>query len=136
MFEKIKGYYDNGLWTISQLENVVGNAISPEEYFLITGQEYKEKPNGVVINGKLVKALYSKKEFMLWCGVDKMVAVNTAISSGNQLVKTIHDLLMAADYIDIQDPDTIQMISTLGSVNAGQILSTQDVERILGGQPL
>lgn len=43
-FEKIKGYYQSGLWTKEQVYNVVGkkNGITPEEYEEITGEPYKE----------------------------------------------------------------------------------------------
>lgn len=42
-FEKIKNYYDKGLWTKEQVYNVVGkkNGITPEEYEEITGEPYK-----------------------------------------------------------------------------------------------
>ena len=43
MVEKIKYYYDNGLWTIARVWNVVGKAITEEEYYLITGFEYPNK---------------------------------------------------------------------------------------------
>jgi hypothetical protein len=40
MFEKIKGYYDSGLWGIQRVWNVVGKAITEAEYKQITGFEY------------------------------------------------------------------------------------------------
>ena len=42
-FEKIKGYYDKGLWTEEMVYNVVGkkNGITPEEYEEITGEPYE-----------------------------------------------------------------------------------------------
>ena len=43
MFEKIKYYYINGLWTINRVWNVVGKAITEEEYKEITGFTYPEK---------------------------------------------------------------------------------------------
>jgi hypothetical protein len=43
MFEKIKYYYDNGLWDIDRMFNVVGLAITETEYFEITGFEYPNK---------------------------------------------------------------------------------------------
>lgn len=43
MFEKIKYYYENGLWTIDRVFNVVGKAITIEEYFDITGFIYPNK---------------------------------------------------------------------------------------------
>ena len=40
MFDKVKHYYDVGLWSIERVWNVVGKAITPEEYFEITGDIY------------------------------------------------------------------------------------------------
>lgn len=44
-FEKIKGYYDNGLWSIDRVFNVVGkaNSITEDEYKEITGFTYPSK---------------------------------------------------------------------------------------------
>ena len=86
------------------------------------------------INDQWVKVRYSKKEFMLWCGVEKMMALNTAITAGNALVETVKDLLMAADYIDLRDPDTIHMVYLLASTEGGNILSGGDAARILAGE--
>lgn len=42
-FEKVKGYYDKGLWNIERVRNaVVHGWITPEEYFMITGENYVE----------------------------------------------------------------------------------------------
>lgn len=43
-FDKIKGYYQSGLWTKEMVHNVVGkkNGITPEEYELIVGEPYEE----------------------------------------------------------------------------------------------
>ncbi len=43
-FEKIKSYYDSGLWTKNQVHNVVGKktGITPDEYEQITGEVYEE----------------------------------------------------------------------------------------------
>lgn len=43
MFEKIKKYYDLGLWSIDRVWNVVGKAITEEEYFEITRLVYPSK---------------------------------------------------------------------------------------------
>lgn len=43
MAEKIKECYDSGLWNIDRVWNVVGKAITPEDYFEITGFEYPAK---------------------------------------------------------------------------------------------
>ena len=42
-YEKIKGYYDNNLWTKEMIYNVVGkkNGIYDWEYEEITGEPYK-----------------------------------------------------------------------------------------------
>lgn len=41
MFEKIKYYYDNGLWSNSKVRDaVVKGKITAEEYKLITGEAY------------------------------------------------------------------------------------------------
>lgn len=42
-FNKIKRYYDNGLWDKERVYNVVGkkNGITEEEYFEITGENYE-----------------------------------------------------------------------------------------------
>ena len=43
-FEKIKNYYNKGLWTKKMVYNVVGKrlGITPEEYELITGEPFVE----------------------------------------------------------------------------------------------
>lgn len=41
-FEKIKYYYDNELWDIERVKDVVGKVIAKEEYKLITGEDYTE----------------------------------------------------------------------------------------------
>lgn len=43
-FQKVKGYYDKGLWSISRVrDSVVKEWITPEEYFEITGEVYEEE---------------------------------------------------------------------------------------------
>ncbi len=43
-FEKIKKYYDTGLWDKERVYKVVGkkNGITPAEYYEITGEPYEE----------------------------------------------------------------------------------------------
>ena len=43
MFDKIKHYYDVKLWSIDRVWNVVGKALTEEEYFEITGFVYPAK---------------------------------------------------------------------------------------------
>ena len=40
MFEKIKMYYEKGLWSKERVRLVVGKAITEEEYKIITGENY------------------------------------------------------------------------------------------------
>lgn len=41
-FEKVKSYYDAGLWSKTRVRNaVVKNWITAEEYRLITGEKYQ-----------------------------------------------------------------------------------------------
>ena len=39
-FEKVKFYYERGLWDIQRVWNVVGKVITEEEYQQITGFKY------------------------------------------------------------------------------------------------
>ena len=43
-FEKVKFYYETGLWDIQRVWNVVGEVITEEEYQQITGFEYPNMP--------------------------------------------------------------------------------------------
>lgn len=43
MFDKIKKYYESKLWDINRVWNVVGKALTEEEYKEITGFEYPGK---------------------------------------------------------------------------------------------
>ena len=43
MYNKVKSYYDNGLWPINRVYNaVVKNWITVEEFELITGEKYEK----------------------------------------------------------------------------------------------
>lgn len=39
-FEKVKGYYEKGLWSNTRVYNAVGKWITEEEYRQITGDTY------------------------------------------------------------------------------------------------
>ena len=44
MYEKVKKYYDTGLWSEERVRNMVINGIiTEEEYNDIVGKEYEEK---------------------------------------------------------------------------------------------
>lgn len=41
-YEKVKNFYDNGLWGINRVRDAVKkNWITPEQFFEITGEEYE-----------------------------------------------------------------------------------------------
>lgn len=42
-FEKVKGYYEKGLWSNARVYNAVGKWITEEEYQQITGDVYAEE---------------------------------------------------------------------------------------------
>ena len=43
MYEKIKSYYDTGLWSVERVKNmVIKGIITKEEYASIVGKEYEE----------------------------------------------------------------------------------------------
>lgn len=39
-FEKVKNYYDRGMWSIERVRAAVGKWITEEEYTEITGEQY------------------------------------------------------------------------------------------------
>lgn len=41
-FEKVKYYYDNGIWSITRVHTAVGKWITAAEYEEITGEPYEE----------------------------------------------------------------------------------------------
>jgi hypothetical protein len=40
-FEKVKTYYNNGIWSKKRVYNAVGKWITNKEYKEITGEDYK-----------------------------------------------------------------------------------------------
>lgn len=41
-FDRVKFYYEEGLWSIERVRNVVGKVINGEEYEQIVGKPYAE----------------------------------------------------------------------------------------------
>ena len=39
-YEKVKRYYEKGLWSKTRVHNAVGKWITEEEYLQITGEKY------------------------------------------------------------------------------------------------
>jgi hypothetical protein len=93
------------------------------------GSDYEE-----LGGGEWVRVRYTKKDFLLWCGVDKLMAMNREIEEGNYTVKTMLDLLMASEFISIKDPDTVQMLGMLTTPAGGSLLTQEEMQRILTGQ--
>ena len=42
-FDKVKEFYDSGLWSEGMVRNAVGRWITPEEFYKITEQIYEKK---------------------------------------------------------------------------------------------
>lgn len=43
-YEKVKRYFDNGLWSINRVADAVAKGwITVEEYYEITGENYREE---------------------------------------------------------------------------------------------
>lgn len=42
-FDKVKGFYDAGLWSLEMVHNAVDRWITVGEYTEITGKEYKRE---------------------------------------------------------------------------------------------
>lgn len=42
-YDKVKRFYDAGLWSLGMVRNAVGRWITPEEYLIITGELYENK---------------------------------------------------------------------------------------------
>lgn len=102
-------------------------AVSPPEPEFNPGPDYQK------IDGAWVKTRFSKKDFLLLCGIPLVTALNTAINAGNALAKTVHDLLFASEYIDLTDPATIQMLQLLTTAEAGGVLTEAQAQTILKG---
>jgi len=97
-------------------------------------EDLRPGPDYDLIDGQWIRRRFSKKDFLLFCGLSKVVALNASINAGNALAKTVHDLLFAAEYIDLSDPATAQMLSLLADEQTGNIFSAEEVAAILKGQ--
>ena len=125
-----QGYVDGKSVTIKDVGPLPdGWSDTPPPQPFHPGPDYEKQEDGTWL-----RIRYTRKDFMLWCGIDKLMQINAAIAEGNVMVETIKDLLMAAEYISIKDPDTVQMAHLLASPQGGSILTPDDVARILAGQ--
>jgi len=127
-----QGYLDGKPHTITEYgPRPSGWSADPPPPPFNPGPDYEKQEDGTWL-----RVRYTKKDFMLWCGMDKLVLINAAIGQGNTLVKTVHDLLMAAEFVSIKDQDTVEMAHLLATEAGGSILTPDDVARILGGQTI
>lgn len=74
----------------------------------------------------------TKKEFLLLCGLENIVALSLARKE-NAWAETVYTLLMAAEYINVSDPDTARLVQIMASPEGGGVLSPQEAQRILTG---
>lgn len=86
-----------------------------------------------LVDSQWVRHRFTKKDFLLLCGIPRVAALNAAINAGNVLAKTVHDLLFASEYIDVTDPDTVQMVQLLTTAEAGSVLTAEQATDILKG---
>lgn len=42
-FDKVKGFYDAGLWSLGMVHNAVDRWITADEFLEITGEEYEKE---------------------------------------------------------------------------------------------
>jgi len=104
-----------------------GWTVEPPEPPFTPGPEYEQRGE------EWWKVRFSKKDFLLLCGIPQVAKLNVAVAAGNALAKTVHDLLMASEYIDVTDPDTGQMVQLLTTEAAGSVLTADQAETILKG---
>jgi len=115
----------------------------PEAYF--TPEEWTEMhstpspftpgPNFIQRdNGEWYKVRYTRKEFVLWCGMDKFVALNHAIVNGNVLLLSLRTMMEISEYISLLDDDTKYFVTVMTTPEGGNILTDQDAVRILTGE--
>jgi len=125
-----QGYVDGESVTIKEYGPLPdGWSDTPPEPPFHPGPDYEEQEDG-----SWLRVRYTKKDFMLWCGIDKMLAMNRAIEKGNYVVKTMLDLLMASEFISIKDPATTQMLGVLITPDGGSLLTLEEMQRILAGE--
>ena len=91
------------------------------------GPEYEWRDN------EWWKVRFSKKDFLLLCGIPQIAHLNT-VRRDNAMAETVYTLLMAADFIDVTDPATAQMVGLLATGAAGNVLTAEDAARILAGR--
>ena len=115
--EKPEGYFTVGEW----------NELHPPQE-----PEWSPGPDHEKCGEDWWKVRFSKKDFLLLCGIPQIAALNT-VRRDNAMAETVYTLLMAADFIDVTDPATVQLVGLLATGSAGNVLTAADVARILQG---
>lgn len=82
---------------------------------------------------KWVKWRFSKLAFYSLFTLSERIALKTAISGGNAIAAVIDDSLKLAEFISIDDLDTINVIQTLTSEMGGNVLTPERAAEILAG---
>ena len=95
--------------------------------------EFNPGPDYVRRDGDWWKIRFTKKEFLLLCGLPQVIALEAAIGGGNARAKAVHTLLMAAEYIDVTDPDTGLMVQLLTTEAGGSVLTAGQAAELLKG---
>ena len=125
-----QGYINGEPVTINEVGQLPDNwSVTPPPQPFHPGPDYEKQGDGT-----WVRVIYTKKDFMLWCGKDKLFAMNAAIAAGNVLVKTMLDLLMASEFISLKDSDTAEMLGALTTPDGSSLLTLEEMQRILAGQ--
>lgn len=91
-------------------------------------------PNGDCrfIDGQWMKVKFSKKEFLLLCGLPQIATLGE-VKKTNPIVEAVYTLLMAAEYIDVTDTDTIEMVNLLATDAGGNVLTKEQASAVLAG---
>lgn len=118
--EKPDGYLNPEEWAATH------PVVEPEESDDL-GPEYEKR------GSDWWKVRFSKKDFLLLCGLPQVAALNASINSGNVMAKTIHDLLMSAEFIDVTDQATVEMMRLLTTEAGGLVFTADQAAFVLQG---
>jgi len=80
-----QGYVDGKSVTIKDVGPLPdGWSDTPPPQPFHPGPDYEKQEDGTWL-----RIRYTRKDFMLWCGIDKLMQINAAIAEGNVMVETI-----------------------------------------------
>lgn len=87
------------------------------------------------MGGQWVKIRFTKLAFFNLFTMAEKMTFKTVIAGGNMAAAVIHDSLTMAEYIDVQDPATIQALHVLADDSGGSVLTPDRAGEILAGVP-